>query len=251
MIANRPITSVNLGRQGDGRGTRGSKSLMIRASRERQSKSIDELKREIWEKVSAMGLEAALLPGSHDEKKSIMDLIEQLPSSSSSSASSDETMAGEWELVYTSNGTVVTRTPVIQAISLASKLPGTGIKRISQKLEAQDAGNLKVLNLAVIGFGPFGEWRLGIEGDWTLMPDDSPASISHRVKFRGLAAKPTGILGIDLPDIIPQISLSLPEAARGAGATWVTTFCDEEFRIGQGASSGNTFLFFKSTDSKS
>jgi hypothetical protein len=41
---------------------------------------------------------------------------------------------GSWKLIYASNGTVVTRTALAQALVAASSLPGVGLRDIQQNL---------------------------------------------------------------------------------------------------------------------
>lgn len=41
---------------------------------------------------------------------------------------------GTWKLVYASNGTVVTRTKLAQALVAASQLPGVGLRDVQQDL---------------------------------------------------------------------------------------------------------------------
>ena len=222
---------------------------MLRATPSQTNK--EAIKKDIREIVDSIGLSASLLPGSPDEKRQVLTLISQLMETSSTRTSADisEALAGDWDLVFTSNGTVVTRTSIVQAIALASNLPGTGIRRIHQMLKEDRGGSLKVLNEAVLGMGPLGEWRFGIRGEWVPISNDLQGNqISHTVKFEGLAAGLKRWLGFDVPDVIPEISVSIPDHARGGGVAWLTSYCDEDMRIGRGSSSGNIFLFFKASE---
>lgn len=49
------------------------------------------------------------------------------------------------------------------------------------------------------------------------------------------------------PPAHPQMPLSFGSVDRQSrgGAEWVTTYCDDDMRIGKGKASGNVFLFFK------
>lgn len=56
------------------------------------------------------------------------------------SGSVNAALLGSWRLRYASNGTVVTRTAAVQALSAVSALPGCGIKDITQELEVGPTG---------------------------------------------------------------------------------------------------------------
>lgn len=47
---------------------------------------------------------------------------------------------GCWKLLYASNGTVVTRTVLVQSLSAASAIPGVGLRNVQQRL-SKSAGN--------------------------------------------------------------------------------------------------------------
>ncbi|KAG2498285.1 hypothetical protein HYH03_003546 [Edaphochlamys debaryana] len=153
-------------------------------------------------------------------------------------------LLGDWELVYASNGTVVTRTGLAQLLLSASQLPGVGISDITQSLSLNDKGNLVASNSAVFGFGPLGGWRVGIEGVWR----DSGDGKTARVLFDQVSVKPVSALGLPVPSWLPAATLNSGGLGGGgsgenrSGADWVTTFVDRDLRVGRGKT-GNTFLF--------
>ncbi|KXZ55858.1 hypothetical protein GPECTOR_2g1409 [Gonium pectorale] len=151
-------------------------------------------------------------------------------------------LLGEWDLVYASNGTVVTRTAPAQLLLTASQLPGVGLDEITQVLSLSETGALVASNTAVFGFGPLGSWRIGIEGVWRDAGDGRTA----RVLFDQVSVKPVGALGLKAPAWVPPLKLATGGLSgpgeRRSGADWVTTFVDRDLRVGRGKT-GNTFLF--------
>mmetsp|Transcript_13410 Transcript_13410/g.28682 ORF Transcript_13410/g.28682 Transcript_13410/m.28682 type:complete len:286 (-) Transcript_13410:678-1535(-) len=205
------------------------------------------------------GPAAAILPGLPQEKAQVDELLQQLqhddsskplradipiddPDSAPSAEAVDPLLLGDWDLVYASNGTVVTRTGLGQVLlSAGSALPGVGLSNIMQKLSSDSEGLIQTSNEAVFGFGPFGSWQVGIEGVWRNTGDGKTV----RVVFDKLRVRPVELLGLKLPDWLPQMVIAPGQAnseSRG-GAEWVTTYVDEDLRIGRGKTSGNLFLF--------
>lgn len=150
-------------------------------------------------------------------------------------------LLGEWELIYASNGTVVTRSAPARVLLSASQLPGVGISDITQRLAARDGAVVGASNSATFGLGPFGSWRLGIEGVWRDGPQGDGRAV--KVLFDTFSIKPVSFLGLPLPEWLPPLTLSTGDRGPSrAGADWETTFCDGEHRIGRGRT-GNLFLF--------
>ena len=83
-------------------------------------------------------------------------------------------LVGDWQLVYASNGTVVTR-----PISEITSFVGSGIKanKIWQSLAI---GGLKITanNQALIEFPLLGEYKLSAEGTWRPELDQQAAKVT-------------------------------------------------------------------------
>lgn len=62
--------------------------------------------------------------------------------------------------------------------------------------------------------------------------------------FTELRVRLAGLLGLNLPDSLPEVRIPVPADAAGSrrGALWRTTYLDGNWRVGQG-SSGNLFVF--------
>ncbi|MEW5306173.1 MAG: hypothetical protein WDW36_008659 [Sanguina aurantia] len=148
----------------------------------------------------------------------------------------DPMLFGVWDLVYTSNGTAVTRTGPAQALILASEtFPGGG--RVG---DHADAG-VGTSNTAVFGLGPGGSWTVCISGTWADRGDGRTV----KVQFDNLKVRMAGFAGLTLPDWLPEVTLGpFAGTAGGRGAEWTTSYLDPDIRIGKG-SSGNKFLFFR------
>jgi hypothetical protein len=214
-----------------------------------------EIKTALLELTSQQGPLAPLLPGSFEQKSRIDSLLRELtqlqldqraldsPKPSQLFHQLDERILGEWELVYTSNGTVVTRTLLVQALSSVSALlPGVGISDIRQTLKTRNSGALSTVNEATLGLGLLGSWKLAIEGGWFQQLGEDAV----RVVFARLTIKPVGLLGQPFPDWFPQVTWdSGLNGPNRTGASWITTYVDEDVRIGMGSSSKNIFLFYK------
>ncbi|KAL6752588.1 hypothetical protein V8C86DRAFT_2751769 [Haematococcus lacustris] len=235
------------------------------ACRAAQSLQTVTVKSELLAGIEALGVQA-LLPGSPEAKQRLDMLIEQLQQSShtrrymggsqagaagyasqpGSQAASrpavDPRLLGCWRLLYASNGTAVTRTGLAQAlISASTALPGVGIQSIRQTLSLNATGGVVTSNEAEFGLGPFGVWRVGIDGSWQELEDGRSA----KVAFERFRVKPVGFFNLQLPDALPQVLIGLGEgSAARSGADWATTYLDDDLRVGQGRS-GNLFVFSK------
>ncbi|GFR46872.1 hypothetical protein Agub_g8513, partial [Astrephomene gubernaculifera] len=244
---------------------RHSKALPARVSDYRHDTEchLAETKKELDRLLQNLGFPQTVLPGELKAKAEIDKVlhrlealnpnpnplqadIEQRPTGDLSGIS--PLLLGEWELLYASNGTVVTRTAPAQWLLLsASKLPGMGLSDIEQVLSLSPGdGSLTASNSAVFGLGPLGSWRVGIQGVWRSAGDGRTA----RVLFDQMSVKPVAALGLPAPSWLPPLKLAAGGSAGGGGgrlgADWVTSFLDGELRIGRGRS-GNTFLFRRKT----
>lgn len=74
--------------------------------------------------------------------------------------------------------------------------------------------------------------------------EDEPG-LSSEVAFDGVGIRFKGVFGLDLGQMLPEVTLSVPRRTPKAQANWRTTYCDGEWRIGRGVETGGVFLFRK------
>ncbi|GIL47342.1 hypothetical protein Vafri_4185 [Volvox africanus] len=88
--------------------------------------------------------------------------------------------------------------PLHKLRSAATKLP-------PQTLSLNQSGAVVANNSAVLGFGPLGSWRLGIQGVWR----DSGDGKTARVLFDQVSVKPVAAMGLAVPSWMPPVSFHL------------------------------------------
>ena len=192
-----------------------------------------KLKTELFSQIEAVGKEKSLLPFS---ETSIDETIRQLedvsPISQPLSPSNLSSLIGDWQLVYASNGTVITR-PIAEITNIL----GSGIKveRIWQSLNNFN-GEIRANNLALIKLTLIGEYQLIAEGFWRPEADERTA----KVTFNAFAAQATRFLG-QSDWSLPQLKIPVLDFLRNE-AFWITSYLDEDTRIGRGGT-GNLFVF--------
>ena len=192
-----------------------------------------ELKHQLLNQIETLGKEQSLLPFAD---RSIDRIIEQLenrsPISQPLKPEDLATLCGEWELVYASNGTVITR-PIAEIASAFGS--AIRVNRIWQSLNSID-GEIIANNQALVELPLLGEYKLNAEGVWRSQLDKRTSI----VKFYLFSLQATQFLSQSnwmLPEIqIPILDLLQNEAA------WITSYLDENMRIGKGVT-GNLFLF--------
>jgi hypothetical protein len=175
---------------------------------------------ELLAAVDALGYPASIFPGDETARADIDRSIERLEAATPSPSPlrpPSPALLGDWQLVYASDGTYVTRTGAAQALLAASQLPGVGVADIRQALQlpgdADDPANtgsssagssggggggsggggtqLRTSNAACFGLGPLGEWEVCIQGVWDVVD----ASLA-RVSFTGFDLQLTGLFGV-------------------------------------------------------
>ena len=192
-----------------------------------------KLKTELFSQIEAVGKEKSLLPFS---ETSIDETIRQLedvsPISQPLSPSNLSSLIGDWQLVYASNGTVITR-----RIAEITNILGSGIKveRIWQSLNNFN-GEIRANNLALIKLTLIGEYQLIAEGFWRPEADERTA----KVTFNAFAAQATRFLG-QSDWSLSQLKIPVLDFLRNE-AFWITSYLDEDTRIGRGGT-GNLFVF--------
>ena len=195
-----------------------------------------ELKTELFRKIEAVGKKQSLFPFA---ETSIDDTIKQLedinPTPRSLSSNNFASLIGDWELIYASNGTVVTR-PIAEMTDIIGF--GIEVRRIWQSLSNSN-GEIKANNQALIEFPLIGEYQLGAEGVWKSQADERTA----KVAFNAFTVRATKILGASkmFDWSLPELKIPVLDFLRNE-ALWITSYLDEDTRIGRGGT-GNLFVF--------
>lgn len=224
------------------------------------STPLTEPERALLAAVDALGYPAAIFPGDEPARRAIDGSIVALEAATPAPSplrqperggAPSPLLLGEWELIYASSGTYLTRSRGAQALLGASALPGVGVSGIRQGLqlagggsEANSSGSgdgeasssgatqpqLRTSNAATLGLGPFGDWEIVVDGVWAVR-DGQLA----RVSFDGFSLQLVGLLGaLKLPrmakvrrstaaagwtcwlDMLGRAAAAVPGAACGA-----------------------------------
>ncbi|BAZ50266.1 PAP fibrillin [Nostoc sp. NIES-4103] len=191
------------------------------------------LKAELVQRIERLELHQSLFPNSDE---SIDKLVRQLeiinPITQPLASDYLPFLFGEWELIYTSNGTVVTR----QLASIQDLWKGIEIKRVWQSLTDSNTRKISASNRALLKLPILGEWQLEANGYWKMEADEKTAKVSFN-SFAIQVVKPFGLSNWSFPQLnIPVLEFLQKEAF------WLTSYLDEEIRIGRGATN-NLFVF--------
>lgn len=198
-------------------------------------KSRTMLKAELWQQLQGLSLRQTLFPS---QDRSLDELVVQLealtPIVDPLASEHQGTLMGEWELVYASQGTVVTRqlAPLTQGF-----LEGITVKRVWQRLRVDRDRPLEVENGALLEIPGLGRWQLKAEGVWQVR-DERVAVVSFNA-FSIQAIERLFPFSWSLPELkVPVWDVFRKEAI------WITSYLDSDFRIGRGAT-GNLFVFHR------
>ena len=192
-----------------------------------------ELKEKLFSHIEAAGKERSLLPFA---EISIDETIKQLEGvsliSQPLSSNNLSSLIGDWQLIYASNGTVITR-PIAEITNIL----GSGIKvqKIWQSLDNLN-GEIRANNQALIELALVGEYQLGAEGVWIPEADERTA----KVTFNSFAAQATKFFG-QSDWSLPELKIPVLDFLRNE-AVWITSYLDDDTRIGRGGT-GNLFVF--------
>lgn len=191
------------------------------------------LKAELIQRIEKLELHQNLFPTSDE---SIDQLVRQLesvnPIPNPLGINYLPSLFGRWELIYTSSGTVVTR----QIASIQDIWRGIQVKRVWQRLADSNTGKISASNSALLELPILGEWQLQANGYWKWATDEKTAIVSFN-SFSIQATKPFGFSNWSFTELnIPVIELLQKEAL------WITSYLDQEIRIGRGATD-NLFVF--------
>ena len=191
-----------------------------------------ELKTKLFSQIIAIGKEKALFPLADSEiDATIKQLEKSNPTEQPLDNSQKELLIGDWELVYASNGTVVTRPLAEATIVLGSALK---LNKIWQTL-AISGDRLTTSNQALIELPLIGEIYSSADGTWQPESDLKSAQVSFSafsLQAKNLFYQPWTLPKLEIP-VLEQLQSS---------ALWITSYLDEDTRIGQGAT-GNLFVF--------
>ena len=190
------------------------------------------LKTELLRRVEVLGQQQALFPSKGESLDEIVQQLEEInPISHPLHPDHLPALIGDWQLIYASRGTVVTR-------SFAS-FPDWAeirIKHVWQSLIAGGNRKISASNGALLDLPLLGEWQLQASGVWTWDTDKQVAKVSFDT-FSLQATKPFGLSSFRSPELkIPVLELLQNEAL------WITSYLDQEIRVGRGAT-GNLFVF--------
>ncbi len=192
-----------------------------------------DLKAQLFSQIEAVGQERSLLPFADTSIDQTIKQLEAInPTPQPLSSGSLNSLVGDWQLIYASNGTVVTR-PIAELTSIL----GSAIKvtKIWQSLSSHNR-EIKANNQALIELALFGEYQLSAEGVWRSEADKRSAQVSFDA-FVLQAIKFFGQPDWKLPEIkIPVLDILKNEAL------WITSYLDEDTRVGRGGT-GNLFVF--------
>jgi len=191
------------------------------------------LKTELLQRLEALGLQQALLPSNGEPIDEIVRQLESInPIPQPLNPDHLPSLLGNWQLVYASKGTVVTR----QLASIPDSGGAINIKWVWQRLVAGGTGKIYASNGAFLDLPLLGECRLQANGVWAWGADEQMAKVMFD-SFSMQATKPFGMESWSFPELkIPVLEFLRNEAE------WTTSYLDQEIRVGRGAT-GNLFVF--------
>ncbi|MBD1836749.1 PAP fibrillin [Coleofasciculus sp. FACHB-64] len=191
------------------------------------------LQTKLLQRVEALGLQQALFPSDREPINEIVQQLESInPIPQPLHTDYLPSLLGNWQLVYASKGTVVTR----QLASIPDFGGTINIKRVWQRLVAGGTRKISACNGAFLDLPLLGEWRLQADGVWTWGADEKKA----KVTFDSFSMQATKLFGMESWSF-PELKIPVLEFL-GNEAEWTTSYLDEEIRVGRGAT-GNLFVF--------
>ncbi|MEH2438089.1 MAG: PAP/fibrillin family protein [Nostoc sp.] len=194
------------------------------------------LKTELLLRIDKLGLQQSLFPTSDELIDQLIQQLEGIsPIPQPLQPNYLPSLLGNWQLVYASSGTIVTR----QIASIPDFLGVIKIKRVWQTL-ASDSNTRKISasNSAQLELPILGEWQLQANGHWKwgTDTDEKTATVSFN-SFSIQGTKPFALSNWSFPELkIPVLEFLQKEAL------WITSYLDQEIRVGRGATN-NLFVF--------
>lgn len=190
----------------------------------------NSLKTNLIQQVEALAFQQAIFPQSEPDIDRIIQNLEEInPSPQPLNFENQALLSGNWQLIYASNGTVVTR-----QVATIPDWTGIKIKQVYQILNCSDIG-IVTSNCARIELPLLGELKIQASGIWKCQEDEKTALVSFD-EFGFQSTKP-----FSLPFDLPELKIPVLEFLRNE-AVWITSYLDEEIRVGRGKT-GNLFLF--------
>ncbi|MDX2099065.1 MAG: PAP/fibrillin family protein [Leptolyngbyaceae cyanobacterium bins.59] len=196
--------------------------------------SPQHLKAELLQRLQELSLEQALFPNVDNGLSDLVIQLEQVnPTPFPLQVQFLPNLLGNWELIYASRGTVVTR----NLDSLTQPFfSGIRLQRIWQTLTSKDDRTLTAENGATLELPWLGQWQLRARGQWRWETAEQTAHVS----FNAFSVQACRVFGQPTWQL-PEFSIPVLEPLRNE-ALWVTSYLDDELRIGRGAT-GNRFVF--------
>jgi len=188
----------------------------------------ESFKTELEQRLKALPSQQAIFPQSEPNIDKIIQNLEEInPNPQPLNFENQTLISGSWQLIYASNGTVVTR----QVDEIPSWME-IKIKEVYQILNCHDSG-ITTSNCAKIELPLLGEWKIQASGIWKCHEDEKTA----------LVIFDTFAFQVTKPFNLPELKIPVIEALRNE-AVWITSYLDGEIRVGRGKT-GNLFLFHK------
>lgn len=189
-------------------------------------------KNELWQRLQALDMQQALFPSPQPQIDEIVKQLESInPISKPLSVNHQADLSGNWQLVYASRGTVITR-----PLATSNFWGGIKINRVWQTLVVNNTKNISTVNAAELELPLLGKWKLWADGVWTWEDDEQLAKVS----FHRFGVQPINMFGIS-GLTLPELKVPVLEAWRRE-AVWITSYLDEDMRVGRGVT-GNLFVF--------
>jgi len=188
-----------------------------------------DLKHDLRQRATALG-QQALLPAEKRDLDAIVNQLESLnPTPCPLALAHRSLLLGDWNLIYASHGTVVTR-----------QLPGgLTIHSIWQSLAALGEEAIAATNGMELELPLLGRWQLQVQGVWRWQGETPIATVA----FDAFSLQATRLFHQSGWQF-PALHLPVLEGLRRE-ASWQTSYLDSELRIGRGAT-GNRFVFVRS-----
>ncbi|MGB3650704.1 MAG: PAP/fibrillin family protein [Rivularia sp. (in: cyanobacteria)] len=191
------------------------------------------LKTELIQRLAALPSQQAIFPQAEPNIDKIIQALEEInPIPQPLSSNNQSLIFGNWQLIYASNGTVVTR-----QVATIPDWMGFKIKQVYQTLTAGDSG-IATSNCAKIELPLLGEWKIQANGIWKC---DRRSRAAERDEKTALVSFDEFAFQATKPFNLPELKIPVIEALRNE-AVWITSYLDEEIRVGRGKT-GNLFLF--------